>query len=223
MTKGLQTLEISDWGAEYLATTISLNGYEFQIATLPSTEVPGVIIPYPWVFDDEDFLNGIKELQSYYHAFYEVQEAHCAVLNRDDDYPLDDIDCVSVILRGLAQKLVIIPEGVQMRFRNAISKRMRLFSPNAGFVYLLQAVFPNDHFKIGYSIDPASRIETLGVKLPFPIEPIHLIPTNDVRKAEKQMHQQYANKRVNGEWFKLEKSEVWEICRLNSLIIEVQS
>lgn len=83
-----------------------------------------------------------------------------------------------------------------------------------GYIYLIKGVFPSKCYKIGLTKEPKSRISTLGVQLPFPIEVIHLIKTNDMRGLEKALHNKYADKRVNGEWFALTDSDVQEICSM---------
>lgn len=80
-----------------------------------------------------------------------------------------------------------------------------------GYVYLIRAIEPNSHYKIGLSKEPVTRIEKLDVKLPFPVEVIHLIKTDNMRGLELSLHEKYADKRVNGEWFALTDADVLEI------------
>lgn len=89
-----------------------------------------------------------------------------------------------------------------------------------GYIYLLRAVVPDNYYKIGLSIDPVKRIESMGVLLPFPIKPLHQFPTNHRFRAEKQLHDKYANKRVNGEWFALSEQDVKDICAISHMDIE---
>lgn len=93
------------------------------------------------------------------------------------------------------------------------------YIPKAGYIYLVQAIEPENHYKIGLSVDPISRIDNMGVKLPFPIEIIHLIKTNDMKGAEKQLHNTYSSKHINGEWFKLNPHDVNEISKVDELNI----
>lgn len=93
-------------------------------------------------------------------------------------------------------------------------------NPQPGYIYLLRAVTPDNHYKIGLSKDPVKRIESMGVKLPFPIEPLHQFPTNHRFKAEKNLHEKYADKRVNGEWFNLSDADVQEICAIGRMNVE---
>lgn len=63
-------------------------------------------------------------------------------------------------------------------------------------------------YKIGLSKDVRARIKTLGVALPFEIEPIHTIKTDDMVTLEKELHAQFNEKRVRGEWFALTPEDV---------------
>lgn len=77
-----------------------------------------------------------------------------------------------------------------------------------GYIYLVKAIEPQTHYKIGRSQNPQKRIESMGVKLPYPIEVICLIETENMFELEKQLHQHFDSKRVNGEWFKLDEEDI---------------
>lgn len=76
-----------------------------------------------------------------------------------------------------------------------------------GFVYLIQQV-NGQHYKIGKSITPDKRMSLFEVKLPFPIERICTIETDDMSGLERELHETFANKRVDGEWFALDTEDV---------------
>lgn len=75
-----------------------------------------------------------------------------------------------------------------------------------GYVYLVQS--PTGAYKIGKAKDPSNRQKTFDVKLPFEVEFIALIQSDDMRKLEAELHAQFADKRVNGEWFNLTPEDV---------------
>lgn len=75
-----------------------------------------------------------------------------------------------------------------------------------GFVYLVKS--PNGAYKIGRTKNPQSRAKTFGVLLPFEIEFLCLIKTKDMRQLEKELHERFATKRLNGEWFELSDEDV---------------
>jgi predicted GIY-YIG superfamily endonuclease len=78
-----------------------------------------------------------------------------------------------------------------------------------GYVYLIQS--STGAYKIGRSKDPNYRIKTFGVLLPFEVEYVTLIPTNNMYSLERAMHSAYASKRLNGEWFALDDRDVMTI------------
>lgn len=79
-------------------------------------------------------------------------------------------------------------------------------TPKAGFVYLIKN--SEGHYKIGRSVDAAKRIESLGVLLPFTIEPVHIIAAMNMNGLEKELHERFAEKRIAGEWFVLTDEDV---------------
>lgn len=82
---------------------------------------------------------------------------------------------------------------------------------NPGYVYLVKAVYPERIYKIGKSSEPKKRLKKMGVKLPFPIEVMHLIRTDDMSKCERALHIEYDDKRLEGEWFELDERDVKDI------------
>lgn len=75
-----------------------------------------------------------------------------------------------------------------------------------GFIYLVQSV--SGHYKIGLTANPEHRGKTFGVQLPFEVEFICLIKTDNMQRLETELHERFADKRVNGEWFDLTPEDV---------------
>jgi hypothetical protein len=82
-----------------------------------------------------------------------------------------------------------------------------------GFVYLLKST--TDAWKIGRTRYPNDRRKTFGVKLPYPVEYDHLIPTNDAVRLERNLHNRFCEKRRDGEWFVLDEEDIRWIKQLN--------
>jgi hypothetical protein len=72
--------------------------------------------------------------------------------------------------------------------------------PKPGYVYVLASA---GVYKIGRTVDPTSRQKALGIALPYPVEMVATIYSEDYRRLESDLHEQYAGKRLNGEWFEL--------------------
>ena len=76
---------------------------------------------------------------------------------------------------------------------------------NYGHVYLLRA---GDHYKIGQSSDLERRVKSINVALPEKATLEHAISTDDPPGIEAYWHRRFADRRMNGEWFKLSKADV---------------
>lgn len=77
-----------------------------------------------------------------------------------------------------------------------------------GFVYLLRAI--NEQYKIGRAKDVAARVRNIAGFVPFEVETVHAIATDDMIRLERHLHFVYesAGKRINGEWFHLSQQDV---------------
>lgn len=82
------------------------------------------------------------------------------------------------------------------------------FNREAGFVYILKSEFG---YKIGKSKDISKRNKIFEVKLPFPFKITHYIKTIHYHLLEKQLHEKYHDKLINGEWFELNENDINEL------------
>lgn len=88
--------------------------------------------------------------------------------------------------------------------------------PRTGFIYLIQSA--NSHlYKIGKTTDISNRMQMFAVKLPFHIDLIHTITSDDYNAAERKLHEKYADKRVKGEWFELTEKDVAQIKKIKRM------
>ncbi len=85
----------------------------------------------------------------------------------------------------------------------------------AGYIYLLKS--ETGYYKIGYTKDMHTRMKAFGVHLPFKVELLHTITTDDMYTTEQALHQHFAHCRANGEWFALTDDEVAWITSHSSL------
>lgn len=72
--------------------------------------------------------------------------------------------------------------------------------PKRGYVYVIEG---QGFYKIGRAKDANARLAHFGTKLPFPIEVVCVIESEDYVGLEAKLHRRYKSKRVNGEWFDL--------------------
>lgn len=74
-----------------------------------------------------------------------------------------------------------------------------------GFVYLIQSPYG---YKIGKSVNVKQRTRLFSIKLPFEIELLHYARFEDYTAAERAFHLRFQNKRLEGEWFDLNESDI---------------
>ena len=74
----------------------------------------------------------------------------------------------------------------------------------------------NEFYKIGMTTNLKKRMDSFST-LPFRIEKLYLIETENSRVLEKELHDKFDSKRVNGEWFSLNKDDISEINKIYPL------
>jgi len=77
-------------------------------------------------------------------------------------------------------------------------------------VYIFQI---SNYYKIGKSSDVWRRFDDINVTIPYKLKSLFHQQVKNANKLETKIHQRFKNKRIKGEWFKLNKDEVKAIIK----------
>jgi hypothetical protein len=110
--------------------------------------------------------------------------------------------------------LLMMSESFDDSPADVLRKNFRLdnqpSTEKAGFVYLLHGV-GTSFYKIGHTNSLDRRIKQISPKLPFPLDLVHWIETDDRYFVESFFHEKFAEKRKEGEWFELDVDDIDQI------------
>jgi hypothetical protein len=125
----------------------------------------------------------------------------------------DAMKCIEALLEfydhHTEAEIIQHNEGMKIPFSNDVTptpKGEPIASKNKGVVYLMQM---GEFYKIGFTrISAQARRVILQSSSPYPIEVLHEIRTSTPEQLERSLHEQFAHKRRNNEWFALSPDEV---------------
>lgn len=80
--------------------------------------------------------------------------------------------------------------------------------PAAGVVYILKSAYG---YKVGRTRNVPARMRAFGVQLPFVYSVVLCVWFSDCHAAERHYHDLFSSKRINGEWFDLDDSDINKI------------
>lgn len=92
--------------------------------------------------------------------------------------------------------------------RQPTSPRVDNYQKIIGYIYVLQSKYG---YKIGKTVNLRERTRLFGVKLPFKFDLIISGLVNNYSKVEADLHRQFGEKRLEGEWFELSSEDLHQI------------
>lgn len=199
---------------------LTIDGIEFYLAS-EDHGGGGVIVPFGADLEDEEYCAALARAQALYPTYCEYmyldeRRYYWYSNNPYNRKNIDRLKTLDLAWKYYSQKDLSIPEWLPKFMQDlrddtpAIVETPRPVSARkakAGYVYLLQQV-NGAHYKIGHTKDPESRNKTFGIQLPFAVEFICLIKSEDMTMLEAELHQRFAEQRVNGEWFALSPEDI---------------
>lgn len=163
-------------------------------------------------FNSEEMLDQIILACRSYGHFPSIAELNLRRRN-DPDFPSTKAisnhfgtkDGLVAALREYAQDDQALADIVKMLPAVDASTSRTSSRTREGFVYLIKS---GDFYKIGRGDDLERRVKQITVALPDKATLVHSIRTDDPTGIEAYWHRRFAEKRANGEWFKLSTVDV---------------
>lgn len=143
-----------------------------------------------------------------YHARNEVYREQLKEKYRIYDASLVQIiDIINQLL--LLQKHGLTPNEKRQKKQLIDDLDQLLCESSAkGYVYFVKE-YGNKTVKIGKAINPYARIlKGFGVKIPYQLELLYLLRSENPILTEGLFHEYFKMKRINGEWFDLQSEDL---------------
>lgn len=164
---------------------------------------------------DEEIVFICRWLQNYREELRAIEFIREHRIGEQGHYEEEEVVEIALATDSEWMRNHLLEEVKKYRDSKPPPKRVpRPSEPLPGFIYLMKG---GDYHKIGLSVDPEKRRQQIATGMPFNIELIHTISTDDMKKAEKRLHDLFASKRVGGEWFELDDTDVEQVMRMEVL------
>ena len=173
-----------------------------------------------------DFFKKVKKDFAYqfltaYMLNYDNVDGKDILIPRDNRACILDYKDIEAIIKGLQNFLEVTSQEAIDNFNNAKEKRQKIQNEfqsknhknkdkpveNKGIVYLLK-IENKPQYKIGVTNNLNRRLKQISPKMPFELKVIHTIKDNQIYKLEEKLHNKFKDKKIKGEWFKLNDNDV---------------
>jgi hypothetical protein len=149
-----------------------------------------------------DAANANQEDLKYMASLYEAHRHEIDIVARFIDAG-DKWDSISDDELKLVIEFWAVSDWLKQSAKQELESRQQA---RMGFVYLLKA--DNGLYKIGQSKVVDDRIKQLGLTLPYELSLVLTIKSEYYKDLEAAFHESLADKRIKGEWFKLNKEDI---------------
>lgn len=210
-----------------IALTVKIGGYDVRLRG--NERENGLLVPIEADLTDHDYVRALRQAQKLWPCLVAFRDIYYArrkpaegMNKRECNHLLDAFDLLKHQTRFRINDATLLFE-LSIRDRLKTLEREQTRERNrAGYVYLIKS--PTRYYKIGKTGNPDDRMRTFNVKLPFEVSYLCLIKTDDMHLLEKELHERFSSKRVNGEWFRLKKADIAYIMQLpGSTIMDAES
>lgn len=116
--------------------------------------------------------------------------------------------------KGYSDMVALCEEVIKTRKEDSMAENLDV-RLNIGAVYLFKH---GKYYKIGKTNDTVRRGNELKIQLPENLDLIHEIKTDDPNGIEAYWHRRFDSKRMNGEWFDLNSSDIKAFKRWRKII-----
>jgi len=163
--------------------------------------------------EDELFCNKLIEACRYYGRVPTAAEFRL-YRRIDAGFPADNtfrrrFGGTAEILKWFSEQIKARPEyedvATMLVAKGVTATSEAKYSLKEGLVYLIKSGI---HYKIGRSDELERRVKEIRIALPEAASLVHSIRTDDPAGIEAYWHRRFADKRANGEWFKLTNADV---------------
>ena len=114
--------------------------------------------------------------------------------------------------------LELVQQGHKVHNLSKPKKRRRKKKRSDGYAYVVQDVEYSKKFKIGSAVGNVDWLTRLNAKIPGRLEAILVIPTDDIREMEHQLHSFCATSRTVGDWFDLSEQHATQLHQLQVVV-----
>lgn len=190
------------------------NNREWLVGSIISGLSGQVIIPLDQISGMSDAEIGATVRSLKYDALYAVglEIADHWIANRGVRLDADDFEEEFDILCRLTgdggtidQAIMIAREAIAWHNKKRAQKNKGSSQSKVGYIYLIKC---GPYFKIGRTNKVERRMVQLGVQMPHPLEVVWTKQVSDMHRAERYLHDMFAHKRMNGEWFDLTAADI---------------